>query len=94
VQGSQSQGTEGVMTNHEHAVRDIGRRMVKEEIRSAGFDTVFPAGTILSCSDCGEGLCKVTTRATTADIVLGDRTYSLTAQHNDPTVQGVQAMPA
>jgi len=62
------------MTEHEHAVREIGRRMVKEETRSAGFDTVFPVGTILSCSDCGEGLYRVTIRATTADIVLDDGT--------------------
>ena len=60
------------MTEQEQAVREIGRRMVKEERRSTGFDTVFPAGTILSCADCGEGLYKVTTRATTADIVLDD----------------------
>ena len=62
------------MTDQEHTVREIGRRMVKEKTRSAGFDTVFPAGTILSCSDCGEGIYKVTTRATTADIVLDDGT--------------------
>ena len=58
------------MTEQEQAVREIGRRMVKEETRSAGFDTVFPAGTILTCADCGKGLHKVTQRATTADIVL------------------------
>ena len=62
------------MTEQEHALREIGRRMVKEETRIAGFDTVFPAGTILSCSDCGEGLYKVTQCATTADIVLDDGT--------------------
>jgi hypothetical protein len=62
------------MTDQEHAVREIGHRMAKEETRSAGFDTVFPAGIILSCADCGEGLYKVTTRATTADIVLDDGT--------------------
>lgn len=62
------------MTEQEHAVREIGRRMAKEQTRSAGFDTVFPAGTILSCADCGEGLYKVTTRASTADIVLDDGT--------------------
>jgi hypothetical protein len=60
------------MTEQEHALREIGRRMAKEETRIADFDTVFPAGTILSCADCGEGLYKVTTRATTADIVLDD----------------------
>jgi ribosomal protein L33 len=62
------------MTEHEHVLREIGRRMAKEETRIAGFDTVFPAGTILSCSDCGEGLYKVTTRATTTDLVLDDGT--------------------
>jgi hypothetical protein len=48
--------------------------MAKEETRIAGFDTVFPAGTILSCGDCEEGLYKVTTCATTADLVLDDGT--------------------
>ena len=62
------------MTEREVAMREIGRRMVKEERRSAGFDTVFPAGTILSCAECGEGLYKVTTRAMTNDIVLDDGT--------------------
>jgi hypothetical protein len=58
------------MTEQEHALREIGRRMAMEETKIAGYNTVFPAGTILSCADCGEGLYKVTTRATTADIVL------------------------
>lgn len=35
-------------------------------------DTVFPAGTLLSCPGCGEGLYKVTARATTQDIVLDE----------------------
>ena len=48
--------------------------MVTEEPRISGFDPVFPAGTLLSCVDCGEGLYKVTTRATMADIVLNDGT--------------------
>jgi hypothetical protein len=59
---------------YEQVLREIGRRMATEETRRAGFDTVFPAGAILSCSDCGEGLYKVTTRATITDIVLGDGT--------------------
>src|SRR5918999_203237 len=62
------------MTDQEQAVREIGRRMVKEEAWKDGFDTVFPAGIILSCSDCEEGLYKVTIRATTADLVLDDGT--------------------
>ena len=39
------------MTDHEQVLREIGRRMAKEEMRSVGFDTVFPAETILSCAD-------------------------------------------
>ena len=62
------------MTEQAHALREIGRRMAKEDVRKDCFDTVFPAGTILSCSDCGEGLYKVTTCTTTADIVLDDGT--------------------
>jgi hypothetical protein len=62
------------MTEQEHVLREIGRRMAKEKVRKDCFDTVFPAGTILSCADCGEGLYKVTTRATTADLVLDDGT--------------------
>ena len=33
-------------------------------------DAVFPTGTILSCPGCGEGLYKVTSRSTTADLVM------------------------
>jgi hypothetical protein len=62
------------MTEHEHALREIGRRMAKEDRRKDWCDTVFPAGTLLSCSDCGEGLSQVTPRATTADIVLDEGT--------------------
>ena len=62
------------MTDHEQALREIGRRMATEETTISGLDTVFPARTLLSCSDCGEGLYKVTQRATTADIVLDDGT--------------------
>jgi ribosomal protein L33 len=62
------------MTDQEQAVREIGRRMAKEETTIPGLDTAFPAGLILACSDCGEGLYKVTARATTADLVLDDGT--------------------
>ncbi len=37
-------------------------------------DTVFPAGTILSCPGCGEGLYKVKARSTTKDLVLDEGT--------------------
>ena len=36
--------------------------------------TVLPAGTILSCPQCEEGLYKVTTRASIEDLVLDDGT--------------------
>ena len=62
------------MTDHEYALREIGHRMAKEEATMPGLDTVLPARTILSCSDCGEGLYKVTVRATTADLVMDDGT--------------------
>jgi hypothetical protein len=62
------------MTERDQALREIGRRMAREEIRIAGLDTVFPVGTILSCAACGEGLYKVTARVTTADIILDDGT--------------------
>ena len=62
------------MTDYERVLREIGRRMAKEETRSAGFDVVFPAGTVLSCANCEEGLYKITTRGTTADLVLDEGT--------------------
>src|SRR5215510_11145534 len=38
---------------------------VSEEHERIIPETILPAGTILSCPDCGEGLYKVTKRATT-----------------------------
>jgi len=35
-------------------------------------DARFPAGTILSCPECGEGLYKVTARSTPKDLVLDE----------------------
>ena len=48
------------------------RRSAREESQGTALAPVFPAGTIVSCPACGEGLCKVTTHATTVDIVLDD----------------------
>ncbi|NOT57902.1 MAG: hypothetical protein HOP18_25140 [Deltaproteobacteria bacterium] len=63
------------MTNEaEHAGRKIDHSQTVTEPKNAGFDTVFPPGTILACSGCGEGLYKVLTRATTADLVMDDGT--------------------
>lgn len=60
------------MTETEQVVREIGRRMAQEATRLPARETIFPPGTILSCADCGTGLYKVTTLATTADIILDD----------------------
>lgn len=62
------------MTEAEQAIREIDRRMAQEAPHLPVRETVFPRGTILSCGDCGEGLYKVTVRATTADIILDDGT--------------------
>jgi hypothetical protein len=72
-----------VLTDYEHAVRAIGRRLAKEATRIPGLDTVFRPGTLLSCADCGEGLYKVTTRAATADMVMDDGTI---LQPLNPTI--------
>ena len=71
------------MTEHEPGRRDRGRRRAKEEPPIAGCDTVFAAGTLLSCADCGEGLYKITLRATTVDIILDDGTL---LQPLNPTI--------
>jgi hypothetical protein len=72
--GTKAREMRRAMTEQEQTVREIGRRMAKGKARIVGFNTVFPAGTILLCSDCGEGLYKVTPRATTADILLDNGT--------------------
>jgi hypothetical protein len=42
--------------------------------KSAALDIVLPAGTVVACPRCGEGLYKTTTRLTTADLVQDDGT--------------------
>src|SRR5262245_48052284 len=54
----------------EEAVQAIGERMASEEQKPEAIGTVFTLGTITSCSQCGEGLYKVTRSATTQDLVL------------------------
>jgi hypothetical protein len=54
-------------------LEELGRRIVKEE-RQTTPSAMFPAGTILSCPQCEEGLYKITTRASVHDIVLDDGT--------------------
>jgi hypothetical protein len=46
-------------------------------------DTIFPAGTILDCSQCGEGLYKVTQEVSTAGIVLDEGACPHTPQPDD-----------
>lgn len=57
----------------EETLEEIGHRMAAEERRpTVSSETVLPAGTILSCPQCEEGLYKVTTRASIDDLVLDD----------------------
>jgi hypothetical protein len=57
------------------ALTTLGRRRENGKSQGKALDTVFPAGTILSCHECGEGVYKVTARATTTDLVLDDGTF-------------------
>jgi hypothetical protein len=52
----------------------LGQRRAREETPPNALDAEFPAGTIVACPECGEGLYKTTTRVTTADLVLDDGT--------------------
>jgi hypothetical protein len=52
----------------------LGQRRAREETPRTALDAEFPAGTIVACPECGEGLYKTTTRVTTADLVLDDGT--------------------
>ena len=57
----------------EETLEEIGHRMAEEERQATvSSSTVLPAGTILSCPQCEEGLYKVTTRASIDDLVLDD----------------------
>jgi len=57
------------------ALTALGSRRENEKPQRKALDTVFPSGTIISCPECGEGLYKVTIRATTQDLVLDDGTF-------------------
>src|SRR5215475_8406582 len=69
----------------------LGRRpsalfaLVSEEHKHVITETIFSAGTILSCPSCGEGLYKVSRRATTADLVLDEGTFLLPLNRDIPT---------
>jgi hypothetical protein len=60
----------------EHVVLSaLGTPREDEIPQGKALDTSFAAGTILCCPECGEGLYKVTTQATTQDVVLNDGTF-------------------
>ena len=57
----------------DETLEEIGHRIADEERQTTSSPTaVLPAGTILSCPQCEEGLYKVTTRASVEDLVLDD----------------------
>ena len=47
--------------------------------------TIFPAGTIIDCPECGEGLYKVTQEVSTAGIVLDDGAVLVLLNQTIPT---------
>ncbi len=47
-------------------------------------DTLFPAGTIISCPQCGEGLYKVATQCSLQDLVLDDGTLLVPLNRSIP----------
>ena len=65
---------EEIQRAQQYALNTRGQRRVCEKATREALDTEFPAGTILSCPTCGEGLYKTTTRVTTKDLVLDDVT--------------------
>jgi hypothetical protein len=48
-------------------------------------NATFPAGTILSCPSCEEGLYKVTARATTEDLIMDDGTLIVPLNRTVPS---------
>jgi hypothetical protein len=57
----------------DETLEEIGHRIAQEERQPlVPSSPVLPAGTILSCPQCEEGLYKVTARASIDDLVLDD----------------------
>ena len=67
------------------ALDTVGQRRAREEASRNVLDAKFPAGTILSCPTCGEGLYKTTTRVTTKDLVLDDGTLLVPLNRTIPS---------
>jgi len=66
-------GQEEIVRVERYAREVLRDRRATERDCIRGLEAMFPQGTIISCPTCGEGLYKLTTRATTAEIVLDDR---------------------
>ncbi|MEW6300479.1 MAG: hypothetical protein AB1671_22535 [Thermodesulfobacteriota bacterium] len=54
--------------------------------------TVLPAGTILSCPECGEGLYKLTQRSTVRELVFEDRTRLVPLNRTIPPRTAARAL--
>jgi hypothetical protein len=76
---------EEIQQAQQYALDTLGQRRVREEASREALDTEFPAGTILSCPMCGEGLYKTTTWVTTKDLVLDDGTLLVPLNHTIPS---------
>jgi hypothetical protein len=75
---------EEIQRAEQYALDTLGQRRAREETPRNALDAEFPAGTIVSCPVCGEGLYKTTTRVTTADLVLDDGTLLTPLNHIVP----------
>ena len=59
----------------DETLEETGHRIAEEDRQpTRSFSRVLPAGTILSCPQCEEGLYKVTAHASIDDLVLDDDT--------------------
>jgi predicted RNA-binding Zn-ribbon protein involved in translation (DUF1610 family) len=56
----------------QETLETVGERIASEEGQCSACDTVLLAGMIIACPACGEGLYKLTRRATTQDVVLDE----------------------
>jgi hypothetical protein len=55
---------------------------------------ILPAGTILSCPDCGEGLYKVARRSTLTDLIFEDRQRLLPLNRTIPPRDAARSLSA
>jgi hypothetical protein len=76
----------------EETVQEIGERMASEAPKSQDPGTVFAAGTIVSCPQCGEGLYKLSERATMQQVVLDAGTVLAPLNQTIPTREAWRAL--